>query len=197
VLQYELVETQAFEETHEFRQLRRLLKRIAPLHLIDPQAPEFTPQNCESVHDVIRFIHEKAVNELMDLPRFLKRFKGVKIFTLSSDVPLGLKILDLGGGIDPLAQGSLEALHEIQGTTYDIIITDLKMKGIDGMRFLQEAKKTHPATEVIVITGFATLDTAKESFQKGVFDFIAKPFKLSEIQEVVTKAAAKIRGSGA
>jgi pyruvate,water dikinase len=107
LLHYELVQTPAFEETHEFRQLRRLLKRIAPLHLIDPQAPDFTPQGCESVHDVIRFIHEKAVNELMDLPRFLKRFKGIKIFTLTSDVPLGLKILDLGGGIDPLAQGSL------------------------------------------------------------------------------------------
>ena len=48
-----------------------------------------------------------------------------------------------------------------------------------------------------LITGFATLETAKESFQKGVFDFIAKPFKLTEIQEVVTKAAAKIRGSAA
>ena len=102
----------------------------------------------------------------------------------------------LGFEVDTFTQ-SLEALHEIQETTYDIIITDLKMKGIDGMRFLQEAKKQHPETEVIVITGFATLDTAKESFQHGVFDFIAKPFKLSEIQEVVTKAAAKIRGAGA
>jgi len=102
----------------------------------------------------------------------------------------------LGFEVDTFTQ-SLEALHEIQETTYDIIITDLKMKGIDGMRFLQEAKKQHPATEVIVITGFATLDTAKESFQKGVFDFIAKPFKLSEIQEVVTKAADKIRGAAA
>ena len=101
----------------------------------------------------------------------------------------------LGFEVDTFTQ-SPEALHQIQGTNYDIIITDLKMKGIDGMRFLQEAKKSHPATEVIVITGFATLETAKESFQKGVFDFIAKPFKLSEIQEVVTKAAAKIRGAG-
>ncbi len=98
----------------------------------------------------------------------------------------------LGYEVDTFTQ-SLEALHQVQETSYDIIITDLKMKGLDGMRFLEEAKKHHPATEVIVITGFATLETAKESFQKGVFDFIAKPFKLSEIQEVVTKAAAKIQ----
>ncbi len=114
LLHYELVQTPAFEETHEFRQLRRLLKRIAPLHLIDPQALDFTPQGCESVHDVIRFIHEQAVKELMDLPRFLKRFKGIKVFTLTSDVPLGLKILDLGGGIDPLVQGSMVLPEQIQ-----------------------------------------------------------------------------------
>jgi DNA-binding NtrC family response regulator len=80
-------------------------------------------------------------------------------------------------------------------TQYDIIITDLKMEGMDGMRFLQEAKKMAPQTEVIVITGFATMETAKESFQKGVFDFIAKPFNLSEIQRVVQRAEAKIRGT--
>ncbi len=92
---------------------------------------------------------------------------------------------------------SLEAMDHIQENEYEIIITDLKMKGLDGMRFLQEAKKRSPRTEVIVITGFATLETAKESFQKGVFDFIAKPFKLSEIQEVVGRAASKLRGDKA
>jgi DNA-binding NtrC family response regulator len=92
---------------------------------------------------------------------------------------------------------SHEAMRRIQETEYDIIVTDLKMKGIDGMQFLQEAKKRSPRTEVIVITGFATLETAKESFHKGVFDFIAKPFKLSEIQDVVNKAAAKLRGATA
>ncbi|MDI6854191.1 MAG: PEP/pyruvate-binding domain-containing protein [Deltaproteobacteria bacterium] len=114
LLQYELVQAPAFEETQEFRQLRRLLKRIAPLHLIDPEASNFTPQGCESVHDVIRFIHEKAVNELMDLPRFLKRFKGVQIYTLSSDVPIGLKILDLEGGIDPQVQGNRVTAEHIR-----------------------------------------------------------------------------------
>ncbi len=101
----------------------------------------------------------------------------------------------LGFEVDAFTE-SLEAMHQIQDTTYDIIITDLKMKGIDGMKFLQEAKKRSPRTEVIVITGFATLETAKESFQKGVFDFIAKPFKLSEIQKVVEQAAAKVRQAG-
>ncbi|MGD0971927.1 MAG: response regulator [Desulfobaccales bacterium] len=102
----------------------------------------------------------------------------------------------LGYEVDAFTQ-SPEAMRQIQRISYDIIITDLKMKEIDGMQFLSEAKKLHPDTEVIVITGFATMETAKQSLQKGVFDFIAKPFKLSEIQEVVNRAAAKIRGSAA
>jgi DNA-binding NtrC family response regulator len=102
----------------------------------------------------------------------------------------------LGFEVDTFTR-SFEAMQEVGKTRYDIIITDLKMEGIDGMRFLQEAKKAHPETEVIVITGFATMETAKESFKKGVFDFIAKPFNLSEIQRVVQRAEAKIRGQGA
>jgi DNA-binding NtrC family response regulator len=102
----------------------------------------------------------------------------------------------LGFVVDTFTQ-SVEAMHQVQQSAYDIVITDLKMKEIDGMRFLEEVKKQRPQTEVIVITGFATMETAKQSFQKGVFDFIAKPFKLSEIQDVVTRAAAKIRGAGA
>jgi DNA-binding NtrC family response regulator len=98
-----------------------------------------------------------------------------------------------GYDVETFTQSS-EAMERIKQISYDIIITDLKMKGIDGMQLLDEAKRRSPRTEVIVITGFATMETAKESFHKGVFDFIAKPFKLSEIQEVVSRAEAKIRG---
>lgn len=83
-------------------------------------------------------------------------------------------------------------MHRLTEKEFDIAITDLKM---DGMAFLTEVKKRHPATEVIVITGFATMETARESYQKGVFDFVAKPFKLGEILEVVKKAEAKHRSS--
>jgi len=98
----------------------------------------------------------------------------------------------LGYQVDTFTQ-SVDAMLQVQETVYDVVITDLKMKGVDGMEFLQEVKKVSPKTEVIVITGFATMETAKESFQKGVFDFIAKPFKFSEIQKVVEQAALKIR----
>ena len=90
---------------------------------------------------------------------------------------------------------SARALERIGEKSFDIVITDLKMKGVDGMQFLTEVKKNAPDTEVIVITGFATMETAKESFRMGVFDFLAKPFKLGEIQEVVRKAETKIRNT--
>jgi DNA-binding NtrC family response regulator len=87
---------------------------------------------------------------------------------------------------------SLEASSRVMEKEFDVVITDLKMEGLDGMEFLTQVKSRSPATEVIVITGFATMETAKESFKKGVFDFLAKPFKLGEIQEVVAKAESKV-----
>ena len=90
---------------------------------------------------------------------------------------------------------SADALKRVQERRFNIVVTDLKMEGVDGMQFLTEAKERYPETEVIVITGFATMATAKESFTKGVFDFLAKPFKLGEIAEVIAKAEAKIKNS--
>jgi len=88
---------------------------------------------------------------------------------------------------------SIEALNRIRQRDFDIVVTDLKMEGINGMDFLTEVKERYPQSEVIVITGFATMETAKESFQKGVFDFLAKPFKLGEILEAIKKAEAKLK----
>lgn len=88
---------------------------------------------------------------------------------------------------------STDALKRTRERSFDIVITDLKMEGLDGMQFLTEVKEKSPETEVIVITGFATMETAKESFQKGVFDFLAKPFKLGEISEIISRAERKKR----
>ncbi len=88
---------------------------------------------------------------------------------------------------------SSKALERVRNQKFDIVITDLKMEGISGMEFLEEVKKLWPDTAIIVITGFATMETAKESFKKGVFDFLAKPFKLGEIIEIVGKAVEHIK----
>lgn len=76
---------------------------------------------------------------------------------------------------------SCEALKRLKDKVFDVVITDLKMKGDDGIQVLDGAKASCPDTQVIIITGFATLETAKESHHKGAVDFIAKPFKIGEL----------------
>lgn len=91
---------------------------------------------------------------------------------------------------------SASALARLQETTFNIVITDLKMEGADGMQVLMGARESSPDTHVIVITGFATLETAKESYRKGAFDFVAKPFKLGDIVDCVRRIADKQREAG-
>ena len=80
------------------------------------------------------------------------------------------------------------ALQELEKGSYDIIVTDLKMEGVDGMDILKAAKLKNPDAKVIIITGFAKMETATEAFREGVFDFIAKPFKIDELREVILRA---------
>ncbi len=92
---------------------------------------------------------------------------------------------------------SATAMARIEEKRFDVVITDLKMQGIDGMKLLDRVKEIAPSTGVIVITGFATPETAKESFHKGAFDFVAKPFKLSDILDVVRKLEARNKAGAA
>jgi DNA-binding NtrC family response regulator len=87
------------------------------------------------------------------------------------------------------------ALARLTESKFDVIVTDLKMEGADGIQVLMGAKQHHPQTQVIVITGFATMETAKESFHQGAFDFVAKPFKLSDILDCVRRIEGRIRGT--
>lgn len=87
---------------------------------------------------------------------------------------------------------SQTALARLKETVFHIVITDLKMEGIDGMQVLAEVKKASPDTHVIIITGFATLETAKESYRKGAFDFVAKPFKLKDILDCIKRIEEQV-----
>ncbi len=89
---------------------------------------------------------------------------------------------------------STQAMARLRETTFDIVVTDLKMEGADGIQILNDAKASSPETQVIVITGFATLETAKESYRKGAFDFVAKPFKLRDILDCVKRIEEQRRG---
>ena len=71
-----------------------------------------------------------------------------------------------------------EALRLIDESHFDIVVTDIRMEGIDGLDVLRHVRARSPRTLVIMITGFATVEVAREALTMGAFDFIAKPFKL-------------------
>jgi pyruvate, water dikinase len=78
--------------------LRRLLQVITRLNILDPESPEFTPQNCRTLHDLTRFCHEKAM-DAMFIPDMEKALESNRVCRLKTDLPLNLFILDLGGGL--------------------------------------------------------------------------------------------------
>jgi len=83
------------------------------------------------------------------------------------------------------------AIKKIEESYFDVVVTDLKMKNVNGMNVLEKAKSKHPDAEVIMITGYATVDTAVESLRKGAFHYISKPFKLDDVRSVVKNALAR------
>ena len=75
----------------------------------------------------------------------------------------------------------LEALELLKNDVYDMVITDLKMPKMDGIRLLESIKILDPTLAVVVMTAFGTIDTAVEATRKGAFDFISKPFRRERI----------------
>jgi pyruvate,water dikinase len=92
------------------RRLRDLLERISPLNLTDPEAPEFAPRGCRSLHDVIRFAHEKAMTEMFNLSKLADASTVSR--KMSANIPLALHFIDLGGGLAPEMTSCDEILPE-------------------------------------------------------------------------------------
>ena len=84
-----------------------------------------------------------------------------------------------------VAEDGKRALEKIKGSLFNLLITDLKMPKISGMEVLEEIKKTNPFVEVIIITGYPTIEAAVAAIKVGAYDFICKPFDLVEVREKV------------
>lgn len=88
------------------------------------------------------------------------------------------------------------ALARIEAKQFDVVVTDIRMDEIDGIEVLEKVLARWPQTRVIMITGYATVEVAREAMAKGAFDFIAKPFKPQELRDVIAKAAEALGFSG-
>ncbi len=98
------------------------------------------------------------------------------------------RILHGKGYIISEAENAEEALRMIEKYSYDLVLTDIRLPGMDGIELLQKIKESYPATEVIVITGYGSVDTAVKAMKLGAYDYIEKPFRPDELATLVERA---------
>ncbi len=80
------------------------------------------------------------------------------------------------------------ALTRLEEERFDVVVTDLKMKGVDGMDILKTVKKLYHDTKVIMITAFANLHTVTEALRGDVHDFFPKPVRINELKASIRRA---------
>ena len=86
-----------------------------------------------------------------------------------------------------------EAIEQVQKEIFDLVITDLRMPKVDGMEVLRAVKSASPETVVLIITAFATADSAVEAMKQGAYDYLTKPFQVDEVQLIIRNALEKRR----
>ena len=89
------------------------------------------------------------------------------------------------------AEAGADALKAVQTEIFDLVISDVKMPGLDGIDVLRTVKELSPETVVIMITAYASAETAVEAMKLGAYDYITKPFKVDEIKLIIQKALEK------
>jgi DNA-binding NtrC family response regulator len=92
---------------------------------------------------------------------------------------------------------SKAALDALEHKRYHVVVTDLKMAGPTGLDVLQNVRQRGYPTQVIIITGYASMEAAREAETVGAYDFLCKPFELKELTKLIKKAAKRAkRGVG-
>jgi len=91
------------------------------------------------------------------------------------------------------AENGLEALDKIKKQNFDIILTDLKMEKMDGLQLLESAKHLAPNSEIIMVTGYATVTTAVDALRKGAAHYMSKPINLDELRQTIREIISKRR----
>ncbi|MBI2471956.1 MAG: sigma-54-dependent Fis family transcriptional regulator [Planctomycetes bacterium] len=97
---------------------------------------------------------------------------------------------DEGYQVEGVASGE-EAIQRLGNSVYDLVVTDLKMKKVEGLEVLKAVKNANPSTEVVLITAYGTISTAVQAIRDGAYDYVTKPFRHQEILKVAKKAIEK------
>jgi DNA-binding NtrC family response regulator len=119
----------------------------------------------------------------------------LRIMVIDDEEIVGKRLkpaLEKRGDIIESFVNSKNALMRLTEEHFDIVITDIRMDEIDGLEVLDYIKSHSNDTKVIMITGYATVEVAREALAKGAFDFIAKPFKPEDLRIIINKAAKQL-----
>jgi DNA-binding NtrC family response regulator len=117
--------------------------------------------------------------------------ENYKVLVVDDDLEMCRLLSDVlkGEGFSAISlDDSLEASKILKKEEFDVMITDLKMRGLKGLDLLEEAKKAAPLTPVIIITAFGTIESAIKAMKMGAYDYITKPFQMDEFVLTVKKA---------
>ncbi len=110
----------SMDDLYEFRRKRYILRHIAPLNLVDPFRDDFSPQACRTVHDILRFLHERAVGRLIDAAGFGARSGGAVKLDLS--IPAGITVIDIGGGLTGMNGRGTAAPEQISSVPFRAVV---------------------------------------------------------------------------
>ncbi|MGB5232308.1 MAG: PEP/pyruvate-binding domain-containing protein [Desulfoprunum sp.] len=110
---FDLIEEELFEDSAEYRLLRRVLNHIIPLNLLNPQGEDFVPASCRTCHDITRYIHEKAVEELILLSENHGAAHASAPRRLTADIPIGLLVINAGDGLAGPADAPEVAVDDV------------------------------------------------------------------------------------
>lgn len=150
-LQYYSLHEEAIGEMYEYRLLRRVLKKIEPLNLFDPNEDNFTPQGCKTYHDLTRFIHEKAVETIIGISFYHAHHRDTQAGQLLWDYPLDLILIDVGGGIEGKHEKGIQAEQIISVPMQQLLrgmswpgIWDMSPAKVDFSSFMASLTRTAP-----------------------------------------------------
>jgi DNA-binding NtrC family response regulator len=122
----------------------------------------------------------------------------VEVMVLDDEPVVGERLRDYfekkGMSVETFTE-SPKALERLKEKTFDVIVTDIKMKGPSGIDVLVAVKNQAPGSQVILITGYGSFETMRQAEAVGAFDYINKPFKAEDVYKKVVKAAHKAHKS--
>ena len=129
LLRCQALRRSSFEDTREFRVLRRMLKHISPLNLKDPQAKNFAPRFCETYHDITRLAHEKAVEYLLEGYEIASTAKSSQCKAVDMAIPLDLTVIDIGGGLELEGDSPRCTLEQVRCLPLKVLLEGLTVPG--------------------------------------------------------------------